>query len=138
MKARIFDNGKYTDPLTGTPQGGIISPTLANFTLNGLEEKVVKSIYPITKSREERKTVKLRDGRLERVSMMVSVIRYADDFIVISRSKNLINKYVKPAVTEFLKERGLSLSQEKTKVFSLIQNNTQLDFLGYTFKYQDK
>lgn len=95
------------DPLTGTPQGGIISPTLANFTLNGLEEKVIKSIYAITKSREQRKTVKLRDGRLERLSMMVSVVRYADDFIVLARSRNIINKLVNPAVTEFLKERGL-------------------------------
>lgn len=138
LKARIFDNGKYTDPLTGTPQGGIISPTLANFTLNGLEEKVLKSIYAITKSREQRKTVKLRDGRMERLSMMVSVVRYADDFIVLARSKNVINKFVNPAITEFLRERGLWLSPQKTKIFSLAQKNTQLDFLGYTFKYQDK
>lgn len=70
--------------------------------------------------------------------MTVSVVRYADDFIVLARSKNIINKYVNPAITEFLRERGLGLSPQKTKTFSLAQKNTQLDFLGYTFKYQDK
>lgn len=53
------------------------------------------------------KTVKLRDGRMERLSMMVSVVRYADDFIVLARSKNVINKFVNPAITEFLRQRGL-------------------------------
>lgn len=136
LEARIFDDGKYTDPTTGTPQGGIISPTLWNFTLNGLEDKVLGSMHTITKSREQRKTVRLRDGRRERLSMMVSVVRYADDFIVLARSQNIINQYVNPALTEFLKQRGLWLSPQKTKIFSLMQEDTQLDFLGYTFKYQ--
>jgi RNA-directed DNA polymerase len=48
LKAKILDAGMYTDPTTGTPQGGIISPTLANFTLNGLEKAVNDSIRPIT------------------------------------------------------------------------------------------
>lgn len=39
--------------------------------------------------------------------MMVSVVRYADDFIVLARSKNVINKFVNPAITEFLRQRGL-------------------------------
>lgn len=82
--------------------------------------------------------MKLRDGRVERLSMMVSVVRYADDFIVVARSKNLINKYINPAVTDFLEERGLWLSPQKTQIFTLSQENSQLDFLGYTFKYQNK
>ena len=45
--------GRYTDPITGTPRGGIISPTLANFTLNGLEKTVKESIHPLTRSKEQ-------------------------------------------------------------------------------------
>lgn len=103
----MFDEGKFVDPITGTPQGGIISPTLANFTLNGLEDAVNKSIYPLTKSKEQRKQVKLKDGEKRRISLSTTCVRYADDFIVITRSKNILDKYVQPAIEAFLKERGL-------------------------------
>jgi len=138
LKAKILDAGTYNNPSTGTPQGGIISPTLANFTLNGLEDTILKSIYPVTKSIEQRKPVRLRDGRVVRLNVGVSVVRYADDFIVVARSKHMLNHYVTPAITKFLLERGLWLSPQKTKTFSLSQKNTQLDFLGYTFKFSNK
>lgn len=107
MTAKIFDEGIYTDPLSGTPQGGIISPTLANFTLDGLERIVGESIHPITKSKEQRLSIKMADGKMTRIALSVHVIRYADDFVVIARSKNLLNKYIVPAIEVFLKERGL-------------------------------
>ena len=69
MKAKIFDNGTYEDPINGTPQGGIIPPTLANFTLNGLEKAVRESIYPLTKSKEQRMQIKLKDGRYRRIAL---------------------------------------------------------------------
>lgn len=138
LKAKILDAGTYTNPINGTPQGGIISPTLANFTLNGLEDTILKSIYPITKSIEQRKPVQLRDGRVVRLNVGVSMVRYADDFVVVARSKQILNHYVTPAITKFLLERGLWLSPHKTKTFSLSQKNTQLDFLGYTFKFSNK
>jgi RNA-directed DNA polymerase len=53
LKAKIIDKKKILDPITGTPQGGIISPTLANMTLNGLEDTVLKSIWPITRSKDQ-------------------------------------------------------------------------------------
>lgn len=141
LKAKILDAGTYTNPINGTPQGGIISPTLANFTLNGLEDTILKSIYPITKSIEQRKPVRLRDNcpnGIVRLKVGVSVVRYADDFVVVARSKQILNQYVTPAITKFLMERGLWLSPQKTKTFSLSQKNTQLDFLGYTFKFSNK
>jgi len=97
----------YSDPISGTPQGGIISPTLANFTLNGLEEAVKKSLHPLTKSTEQRMQIKLRDDTFRRINLATELIRYADDFVVITRSKNLLDKYVIPTINEFLKERGL-------------------------------
>ena len=107
MKARILDAGTYIDPITGTPQGGIISPTLANFTLNGLEGTVKRAIHPLTESKEQRMQIKLKDGKYRRIALTTECIRYVDDFIIITRSKNIIDKYIKPAVQEFLKERGL-------------------------------
>jgi RNA-directed DNA polymerase len=138
LKAKIFDNGNYTDPITGTPQGGIISPTLANFTLNGLEKVVKQAIHPLTKSKEQRMQIKYRDGRYRRINLSTECIRYADDFIVITRSKNILDKFVTPAINQFLKERGLWLSPEKTKQYQLSNPNAQLDFLGYTFKYSSE
>lgn len=138
LKAKIFDEGTYTDPITGTPQGGIISPTLGNFTLNGLEKVIKEAIYPLTKSKEQRMQVKLQDGNRRRIQILVKCIRYADDFIVITRSKNILDKYIKPAINEFLAERGLWLSPEKTKQYQLVNPKAQLDFLGYTFKYRSK
>jgi 5-methylcytosine-specific restriction endonuclease McrA len=92
----------------------------------------------VTKSIEQRKPVRLRDGRVVRLNVGVSVVRYADDFVVVARSKHMLNHYVTPSITKFLLERGLWLSPHKTKTFSLSQENTQLDFLGYTFKFSKK
>nr|YP_009517197.1 hypothetical protein C0991_000015 [Blastosporella zonata]AYE93078.1 hypothetical protein C0991_000015 [Blastosporella zonata] len=138
LKAKIFDDGIYIDPLSGTPQGGIISPTLANFTLNGLEKTVTDSLSPLTKSVEQRMQVKLRDGTYRRFALATRLIRYADDFVVITRSKNILDKFVVPAINSFLKERGLWLSPQKTKQFCLSQKDAQIDFLGYTFKFNPK
>lgn len=107
LKARILEDGVYTDPITRTPQGGIISPALGNFTLNGLEKVVKEAIFPLTKSKEQRMQIKLKDGRTRRVSVSTECVRYADDFVVITRSKNILDKYVLPKVEEFLKVRGL-------------------------------
>lgn len=107
MKAKIFDNGTYEDPINGTPQGGIISPTLANFTLNGLEKVIKRSIHPLTISKDQRMQIKYSDGRYRRINISTECIRYADDFVVITRSKNILDKYITPSINEFLKERGL-------------------------------
>ncbi len=94
----------------GTPQGGIISPTLANMTLDGLE-KLVKSF-----SNRKEKT---------------NLIRYADDFIITGTSKELLENKVKPAIERFLYERGLELSQEKTKITHIADG---FNFLGFNIR----
>src|SRR5207249_2690499 len=80
----------------GTPQGGIISPVLANMTLDGLEKKL-RERYPKT-------TVK-------GIAAKVNFVRYADDFIVTAVSKELLEQEVKPLVEIFMEERGLQLSK---------------------------
>jgi RNA-directed DNA polymerase len=110
LKAGYVENGITYPSRKGTPQGGIISPTLANMTLDGLEE-VVRSAVPRRK----------RDN----------FVRYADDFIVTAKSKRLIEERIQPAVVKFLAEQGLSLSEEKTKLTHIKNGFT---FLGQTFR----
>ena len=71
-----------------------------------------------------------------RRALGVQVVRYADDFVIISRSQHIISRYIKPRVTDFLLERGLTLSSEKTRMFTL--EKSKLNFLGYTFQYKNK
>jgi len=114
LAAGYVENGITYPSRKGTPQGGIISPTLANMTLDGLEEVV-------------RRAVPWRSR--------VNFIRYADDFIVTGKSKRLLEERVKPAVEMFLAERGLTLSEEKTKLTHI---KTGFTFLGQTFRKRGK
>ena len=95
LKAGFIDGKDRFPTELGTPQGGIISPILANLTLDGLE-KVIKDAVP---NRSK-----------------VNFVRYADDFIVTCKSKELLRDKVIPAIESFLAERGLLLSKEKTKI----------------------
>jgi RNA-directed DNA polymerase len=110
LNAGYVENGIAYPTRKGTPQGGIISPTLANMTLDGLEEAV-------------RGAVPYRSR--------VNFIRYADDFIITGKSKTILVKYVLPAVKQFLAVRGLQLSEEKTKITDIKHGFT---FLGQTFR----
>jgi hypothetical protein len=65
------------------------------------------------------------------------IVRYADDFIIIGRSRRMIEFVVRPAVEEFLKVRGLILSNEKTKILS-VRRGDKINFLGYCFQYRKK
>jgi RNA-directed DNA polymerase len=110
LKAGYVENGITYPTRKGTPQGGIISPTLANMTLDGLEEAVHSAV-----------------PRRSRVNF----IRYADDFIITGKSKRLLEENVRPVVEAFLAERGLILSEEKTVITYIKKGCT---FLGQTFR----
>ena len=86
---------------------------LANLTLDGLEG-VLKKAFPSGR----------RKGT---TSPKVNLVRYADDFIITGSSKELLEDAVKPLVEQFMRERGLELSQEKT-VITHIEDG--FDFLG--------
>jgi RNA-directed DNA polymerase len=118
LKAGYIENGTLFDTGAGTPQGGIISPTLANVTLDGLQSLLASSFRP-------------RQG-----SPKVSLVRYADDFIITGASKDLLENEVRPLVEAFMRERGLELSPEKTCITSITQG---FDFLGQNIrKFDDK
>ena len=125
LKAGVIYNEKFTDTVTGTPQGGIISPTLANLALDGLEKVLNQNFhYPQYSDSGE--------GKVK--NPKVNFIRYADDFIITGNSKELLEEKVKPLVESFLKERGLELSPEKTRVTHI---NDGFDFLGWNFRKYD-
>ena len=104
----------------GTPQGGIISPTLANMTLDGLQ-KLLETNFPWERV----------PGKWGWYCPKVRLIRYADDFIITGDTKELLEQKVKPLVAQFLAERGLTLSEEKTKITHISEG---FDFLGFNVR----
>jgi RNA-directed DNA polymerase len=103
----------------GTPQGGIISPVLANLVLDGMEALLAEH-FSATKAATAKNKVHM--------------VRYADDFVITGTSKELLEEQVKPLVEEFLRQRGLELSQEKT-VITHIKDG--FDFLGQNVRKYD-
>jgi RNA-directed DNA polymerase len=86
LKAGIMEGRKITMPTAGTPQGGIISPLLANIALHGLEEHLKKGVtqFP-TRDPKSGKTLPMRDRQAG-----LAVIRYADDFVVTHANLEII------------------------------------------------
>ena len=112
LKAGYFDGEMFHATEQGTPQGGVLSPTLANMTLDGLEAHVLQAV-PRPRSGEPR--------------AKVHVIRYADDLLATAGTRETLEEHVVPAITAFLKERGLRLSEKKSQVAHIDEG---FDFLG--------
>jgi RNA-directed DNA polymerase len=123
LKAGYVESGSIYPTESGTPQGGIISPLLANMALDGLG-KLLTEKFP-------KKHVSSRKPKHK-----VNYVRYADDFIITGKSKEQLEDLVLPIVGQFLCERGLSLSKAKTRITHI---NQGFDFLGQNVrKYNGK
>ncbi len=126
LKSGFIYKGALFPTKTGSPQGGSISSIYANMTLDGLEE-IIQNKY----HRNSR-------GNIEnhyRAKTKVNLVRYADDFIITANSKETAEE-LKVLVSQFLKNRGLELSEEKT---TIVHIDDGFDFLGWTFrKFKDK
>lgn len=114
LGAGYIENRTLFPTEAGTPQGGIISPTLANLVLDGLEKLLGQTF--------QRKQVA---GTIS--NPKINLIRYADDFIITGATKDVLENEVRPLVEQFLRERGLQLSPEKTCITHIDQG---FDFLG--------
>ena len=115
LKAGCMENALFRPTGKGTPQGGIISPTLANMALDGIES-LLKQTF----------------GRKHKIHF----IRYADDFIITGATKQVLEYQVKPLIMQFLASRGLVLSESKTRISHI---NDGFDFLGFNVrKYKGK
>ena len=121
LKAKIFHNGQVYDNNTGAPQGGVISPLLANVALTALDDFI-----------ENNHSWKSTTAK----TIVNPIIRYADDFIIVCKSKSMA-KEIKTSIKDFLKDEiGLTLSEEKTKITHIYKG---FDFLGFNIrKYKQK
>jgi len=106
LKAGFIDKGKLNPTETGTPQGGVISPLLANIGLHGLED-FIKIINP-----------------------KLGIIRYADDFIVTAKDKESLER-VLTSIKRWLSEKGLEISEEKTRIVNIKDG---FNFLGFNLR----
>ena len=113
LQAGYLEKGTWFPTEAGTPQGGVVSPVLANMALDGLAT-LLECHFPR----------KLIEG--VRVYPKVNLVRYADDFIITGRSKEQLENEVWPLVEQFLHDRGLRLSPEKTRITHVSQG---FDFL---------
>jgi RNA-directed DNA polymerase len=116
LKSGYIDKNVLYPTEEGTPQGGIISPVLANMTLDGLERRL---------------RVRFPKTTIKGIAAKVNFVRYADDFIVTAASKELLEQEVKPLIEAFMKERGLELSNEKTRITHIEDG---FDFLGQNIR----
>lgn len=117
LKCGFVFNKELFPTEEGTPQGGIISPTLANMTLDGLESLLAEKY----RCRQVNKVI---------IKPKMHLVRYADDFIITGISKELLED-VQKTVQEFMQVRGLTLSEEKTMITHIDEG---FDFLGYNIR----
>lgn len=121
LKAGYVDQGTFYPTKSGTPQGGIISPLLANIALHGLEEHLGIKYY-------ERKD---NNGNITWTNKTKrTVTKYADDFVILCETKKDAIK-AREETREWLVDRGLELSPEKTRITEAIDG---FDFLGWNFR----
>jgi RNA-directed DNA polymerase len=126
LESGYIEKQKLFPTTSGTPQGSIISPTLANMVLDGLENHIDTACR-----------IKHWGKANRRINPQhIHFIRYADDFIVTGEDPNYLKSTVLPAIQEFLTPRGLELSAEKTHITNI---NDGFDFLGQNVrKYNGK
>jgi RNA-directed DNA polymerase len=128
LKAGYCDQGKLFPTDEGTPQGGVISPLLANIALHGMEERVkqyAETLTVLTPS-GHRMT---KGGKRQALSL----IRYADDFVIMHEELEVVKK-CQEIIAYWLGGMGLELKPSKTKLthtLEIVDGNVGFDFLGF-------
>jgi len=122
LKAGVVELGHYQDTEEGTPQGGVISPLLANIALDGMER-----LFHC----EWRSGRQIQPARRVGLDRGINLVRYADDFVVTAPSREVLETYVKPKLEAFLAERGLTFSETKTRIMHIDEG---FNFLGFTIR----
>lgn len=113
LKAGVVDKGTFQRTETGTPQGGVISPLLANIALHGMEKPLM-----------------VKYNKKGEITSERAVVRYADDFVVFCETKEDAEWTVE-ALKRWLAMRGLELSEEKTRIVHITEG---FDFLGFNIR----
>ncbi|MBA2687464.1 MAG: group II intron reverse transcriptase/maturase, partial [Gemmatimonadaceae bacterium] len=110
LKAGVMDGDVITEPVAGTPQGGVISPLLANIYLNDLDHLMAER--------------------------GLEMVRYADDFVILTRTPAEAQRALDD-VREWTAQAGLTLHPDKTRIVDLREHGAWFDFLGYRFQRHD-
>src|SRR5262249_38314766 len=122
LKAGILDGDALFPSEQGTPQGGSVSPLLANIALHGMEELIGRR-FPRREVRGE-------------VLRAAALIRYADDFVVLHEKEDVVRE-AQQAIAEWLKVMGLELKPSKTRIghtLNEVDGRAGFDFLGFTVR----
>ena len=122
LKAGVVELGAWSATEAGAPQGGPLSPVLANVALDGMERLF---------GAEDAQDRYVRPSRRHGLNRGVSLIRYADDLVVTAPTQDILLTHVVPALIGFLGERGLRLSEAKT---GIVHVEDGIDFLGFTVR----
>ena len=120
LKAGYVDNNVLYDNNKGTPQGGILSPLLANIALSGMEETLEISYKELTRNDY---VFYVTEGKYR-------MVRYADDFVIFAKTKEDIMA-IYDILNPYLKDRGLELAEDKTRITHISEG---FDFLGFNFR----
>jgi len=120
LEAGYLEDGAFHDTDSGTPQGGVISPLLANIAFHGMEEALGVRY----------KVLRNRAYATELHPQSVGLVRYADDFVVFCRTQEEAEQ-VKRTLETWFRGRGLTFSQEKTRIVNL---DDGFDFLGFNVR----
>ena len=119
LKAGVVEIGFFSPTDTGTPQGGVLSPLLANVALDGME-RLFEAEGPDGQPQKPTRRKGLNKG--------IAVIRYADDFVTTAPTREVLETYARPRMEEFLQQRGLALNEGKTRIIHIREG---LNFLGF-------
>ncbi len=129
LKSGVIDKGAFTATSEGTPQGGVISPLLANIALHGLEETLkefAKTIDLMRNNKGHQKSWQMK-------AQSLSIIRYADDFVVLHADKTVVQR-CRDIISKWLLEVGLELKPEKTRLTHTFKPELSEDgFAGFDF-----
>ncbi len=131
LKSGVIDQGVFTAISEGTPQGGVISPLLANIALHGLEHRILKEFPRMSHTQKETWFHKKGVG-----FKPPNIIRYADDFVVLHEDKAVVQR-CREIISEWLNDIGLELKPEKTRLTHTLNSmlsedgKAGFDFLGH-------
>ena len=131
LKSGVIDQRVFAPTSEGTPQGGVISPLLANVALHGMEMMLMDFATTI-RMRHPNGKAACRQSKVKSLTF----IRYADDFLLIHQDLEVIRKG-KELISEWLKDIGLELKPSKTRITHTLHNKLSedgkagFDFLGY-------
>jgi len=163
LKAGYMEKSDYNQTNMGTPQGGTISPLLANIALDQMETDLIEHLRGIKgwkkkigsttvsivtgvkKTKRPQKENKKSQKKPEMVyegaeksyksrrQLKIDLVRYADDFVVLHEDKEVIEES-KRFIGNWLEVRGLNLSEEKTKI---VHSTEGFDFLGHHIRHYE-